>query len=71
MHGTYVLDCRLGNNVPHRIRDGDKVTFGIQVTRAQGTSTSYFSLIKPAFSAARIKTAERLLSDLPYDLIAY
>ena len=49
MHGTYVLDWRLRKNILHRLKDGDRVTFGIQVTRAQGTSTSISaSLIKPA-----------------------
>lgn len=39
MHGTFVQDRRLEKNLTCRLKDGDTVTFGIQVTRAQGMST--------------------------------
>ena len=38
MHGTFVQDRRLERNVTHRLKDGETVTFGVHVTRAQGTS---------------------------------
>lgn len=40
MHGTFVQHRPLQKDVGHIIKDGEIITFGIEVTRGQGTFTT-------------------------------
>jgi len=39
MHGTSVQDRSLNKNIDHILKNGEIITFGIEVTRGQGTFT--------------------------------